>query len=270
MDRPHQTEPAAEPPTPPWPEVDGVPASAVVHLTAPTGLYATLKPAFELIAAAGLMILLLPFMLIAWAVVKLTSAGPGVYVQTRAGRGGRAYSIFKLRTMHHTKANAANTSWAKANDGRITPLGKVFRALHLDELPQLFNVLRGEMSLIGPRPERPEVIAGKGLAGDVPGYDLRTLVRPGVSGLAQIQLPADSDQLSVRHKVLYDLYYLSHQTVWLDARIVVGTLLKAFVKPDGLRKLLFLPTREQVCEHFLSLLVAPEVDAVAATVPASS
>jgi lipopolysaccharide/colanic/teichoic acid biosynthesis glycosyltransferase len=190
-----------------------------------------------------------------------------VYAQTRAGRGGRLFRIFKIRSMHHTRANAADFAWATAGDRRITRVGKVLRALHLDELPQLVNVLRGEMGLVGPRPERPEVIAGKGLADEVPGYALRTLVRPGVTGLAQIQVPADSDVTSVKHKVYYDLYYLAHQSVWLDLRICVGTVLKCFLRAETLRRVLFLPTREQVCEHFLSLLAAPEPDSRVAPVP---
>lgn len=259
--------PPLPPPTPPWPDVDDVPPSAAVYLSAPAGLYATLKPTFELIASAVLVVAFFPLMAAAWLAIRLTSPGPGVYAQTRAGRGGRAFRIFKIRSMHHSKATAADFAWATAGDARITRVGKVLRALHLDELPQLFNVLRGEMSLVGPRPERPEVIAGKGLADDVPGYALRTLVRPGVTGLAQIQLPADSDVTSVRHKVYYDLYYLAHQSVWLDLRIAAGTLLKCFVGPDTLRKFLFLPTREQVCDHFLSLLAVPEGEESSLAVP---
>jgi lipopolysaccharide/colanic/teichoic acid biosynthesis glycosyltransferase len=266
--RPPATQPAAPPPpTPPWPDVDDVPPSSTVYLSAPAGWYATLKPTFDLIAAAVLVVLLFPFMVVAWLAIKLTSPGPGVYAQTRSGRGGRLFRILKIRSMHHTPATAADYAWAKAGDARITRVGKVLRALHLDELPQLVNVLRGEMSLVGPRPERPEVIAGKGLGDEVPGYTLRGLVRPGVTGLAQVQLPADSDITSVKHKLYYDLYYLSHQTVWLDLRICVGTLLKCVMRPERLRKLLFLPTREQVCDHFLSLLAVPAGEESTLVVP---
>lgn len=263
--RPPATPPPA--PTPPWPDVDDVPPSAAVYLSAPAGWYATLKPTFELIAAAVLVVVLFPFMVVAWLAIKLTSPGPGVYAQTRAGRNGSAFRIFKIRSMHHTPATAADIAWATAGDARITRVGKLLRALHLDELPQLFNVLRGEMSLVGPRPERPEVIADKGLADEVPGYPLRAQVRPGVTGLAQIQLPADSDITSVKHKLYYDLYYLAHQSVWLDVRICVGTLLKAAVGPARLQRLLFLPTREQVCDHFLSLLAVPEGEESPLVVP---
>ena len=266
----HEHAPAdrpAEPPTPLWPEVDDVPPTATVYLPAPGGWYGSLKPTFDLLAAAVFTVLVWPFVLVAWVAIKVSSPGPGLYVQTRAGRGGRPFRIYKIRSMKHDTATAADLSWAKRGDSRITWVGTLLRKLHLDELPQLFNVLRGEMSLVGPRPERPEVIDLKGLPDEVPGYTLRTLVRPGVTGLAQIQLPADSDVTSVRHKVYYDLYYLAHQSVWLDFRICVGTLLKCFCGPNTLRALLFLPTREQVCDHFLSLLSAPEAEGEIAPAP---
>jgi lipopolysaccharide/colanic/teichoic acid biosynthesis glycosyltransferase len=259
--------PAEPTPTPPWPTVDDIPPTTAVYLPAPADWYASLKPTFDTIVAAVGVVLLFPFIVLAWAAIKISSPGPGLYVQTRAGRGNRPFSIFKIRSMKHDLATAKNLNWATQGDARITWVGKLLRKLHLDELPQLFNVLRGEMSLVGPRPERPEVISLKGLPDEVPGYAFRALVRPGVTGLAQIQLPADTDITSVRHKVYYDLYYITHQSVWLDARICVGTVLKCFLRAETLRKILFLPTRERVCEHFLSLLAAPDADAEAVPVP---
>ena len=144
--------------------------------------------------------------------------------------------------------------WSQAGDARVFGMGKILRRTHLDELPQLFNVLRGEMSLVGPRPERPEVIASKGLCDEVPGYDVRMVAKPGITGLAQVQLPADSDLLSVRRKVYYDLYYILHQSLWFDLRICAATLFKAAgVGPLWLRRLFFLPSPDTVLEHFLAL-----------------
>ncbi len=245
--------------TPAWPEVDDVSAAAPVYLTPNAGWYTAVKPAVEAVAGIGLMLVALPLLLVGWALIRLTSRGPGFYFQSRAGWRNRPYTIVKIRSMYHTPEVAKNTDWAKlTGDARVTPVGRILRALHLDELPQLFNVLRGEMSLVGPRPERPEVIARKQLIDLVPGYAHRTTVRPGVTGLAQVQLPGDTDVTSVRHKVYYDLYYLSHQSLWLDARICAATLLKSFLSPDRLRRVLLLPTREQVCAHFLTLLTPPE------------
>jgi len=203
------------------------------------------KPGLEIGAALLMLPLALLAVSLAWLLVRATSSGPGFYKQTRLGRNGRKYKIIKIRTMYHSSAVAKNIEWAKKNDWRITPVGKVLRSLHIDELPQLFNVLKGEMSLVGPRPERPEVIESKGLRSQVPGYDLRTAVRPGVTGLAQVQLPADTDALSVRHKIDYDLYYLMNRSLWLDLRLCAATALKAFLGPTALRRMLFLPTREQ-------------------------
>ena len=123
-------------------------------------------------------------------------------------------------------------------------VGQLLRKCHIDEFPQLLNVLRGEMSLVGPRPERPEVIQGKGLAERVPGYSLRMSVKPGITGLAQVQLPADSDLRSVRHKIVYDLYYIANRSLWLDARIMVATVLKAIgITPTWLRRICMLPSQ---------------------------
>ena len=251
MTPPHPPDPPA---TERWNEVDWLPAHVRLLVDPRTGWYAGMKPALEIGAAALMLPLALLAVAVAWVFVRVTSQGPGFYFQTRLGRNGREYRIVKIRTMYHSPAVAGNSEWAKKNDGRITPIGKVLRLLHIDELPQLWNVLTGEMSLVGPRPERPEVIASKGLRNQVPGYDLRTAVRPGVTGLAQVQLPADSDGLSVRHKVYYDLYYLMNRSFGLDLRLCAATALKAFLGPTALRRLLFLPSREQVVAQVLELV----------------
>lgn len=245
-----------------WPEADAISPKSLLYLELPADWYASIKPTFDTLVAVGMVLTTFPFMILAWAMMRLTSPGPGFYVQTRSGLKGRPYRILKIRSMHHSKAVASNTNWANPNgDDRITTVGRVLRALHLDELPQLFNVLRGEMSLVGPRPERPEVIAKKQLSAYVPGYDLRLTVKPGVTGLAQVQLPADTDVLSVRHKVYYDLYYMANQSCWLDFRICIATVLKSFFSPTTLQKLLFLPSRDEVCAHFVTLLVSPNANA---------
>ena len=240
--------------TPVWPDVDDLPGGTKLYPMRPAGLYSSLKPVFDTILAAILAFPAIPLMLLAWLAIKLTSPGPGFYFQTRSGLNGRAYRIIKIRTMRHDRDTAANINWAAKGDTRITVVGRVLRALHLDELPQLLNVLRGEMSLIGPRPERPEVIRDKNLLAEVPGYNWRLSLHQGVTGLAQVQLPADEGIRSVRHKVCYDLYYLAHQSLWLDIRIALATVLKMAFGPEALRKILFLPTREKVCGQFQTFL----------------
>lgn len=246
-------------PATPWPEIDDqLPLDARVELTTTPGWYIASRPTIDYIAAVLLLAVFFPVIGTCWLLTRLTSRGPGFYTQTRSGEGGRNYRIVKIRTMRHNVEAVSGIQWAKRQDTRTTWLGKFLRATHLDELPQLFNVLRGEMSLVGPRPERPEVIRSKGLAAMIPGYSLRLSVRPGVTGLAQLQLPADSDVASVRRKVVYDLYYIQNRTLWLDVRIVAATALKAAgLGPAWLQRIFRLPNRNEVAQFFHETLVVP-------------
>jgi lipopolysaccharide/colanic/teichoic acid biosynthesis glycosyltransferase len=194
----------------------------------------------------GLALLLLiataPLVLVAAVLVKLTSRGPVFYSQTRLGRNGRPYAIWKLRTMLHNCECWSGPQWSTAGDPRVTPVGRILRRMHLDELPQLWNVVRGEMSLVGPRPERPEFAVQ--LEKLIPHYTGRLLVRPGLTGLAQIQLPPDTDIDSVRRKLAYDLYYVRRLSFWLDARILLSTGFYLLSVPFAVpRTLLRVPSR---------------------------
>jgi lipopolysaccharide/colanic/teichoic acid biosynthesis glycosyltransferase len=180
-----------------------------------------LKRLFDLIVAAVVSIVALPVIGAAWAVVRITSSGPGFYSQVRVGRNGRHYRIYKLRTMYHNCEAISGAAWCTRQDKRVTRVGRILRKLHIDELPQLLNVVRGDMSLVGPRPERPEFVGP--LAGQIPGYYDRLAVRPGVTGLAQIQLPADEDIEDVRRKIVLDRCYAERRDLWLDLRILLGT-----------------------------------------------
>jgi lipopolysaccharide/colanic/teichoic acid biosynthesis glycosyltransferase len=179
------------------------------------------KTTVDWLVALSLIVLTAPFVAIFATLVKLTSHGPAFYCQTRLGKGGRLYRIFKIRTMAHECEAATGPVWAAKDDPRITRVGKFLRDTHLDEIPQLWNVLRGEMSLIGPRPERPELAAP--IERLLPGYRHRLLVRPGVTGLAQMRLPADSDLDGVRKKLAHDLYYVREVSLVLDLRIGLST-----------------------------------------------
>jgi lipopolysaccharide/colanic/teichoic acid biosynthesis glycosyltransferase len=188
--------------------------------------YIVAKTIVEWLLALLLLVVCSPLVAALAAAVRLTSRGPAFYAQTRLGLGGRRYRIYKLRTMVHDAEAGTGPVWASlAGDVRVTPLGRVLRATHLDELPQLWNVLRGEMGLIGPRPERPE-IAGR-VERKVGGYRGRLAVRPGVTGLAQMLLPADdpSDPAlgGLRRKLAHDLYYVRNVSAGLDLRIAVAT-----------------------------------------------
>lgn len=202
--------------------------------------YAVFKPAVEFALAAVLLLLTAPFTLLAALLVKLTSRGPAFYTQVRLGRGGKPFVIYKLRTMTNDSEAATGAVWCQAGDPRVTRLGRFLRATHVDELPQLVNVLRGDMSLSGPRPERPEIVAR--LMAKVPGYTQRLHVLPGITGLAQVQLPPDVDLEGVRKKLVCDLYYIDRLGAWLDARILACTgLLFVGVPLAVSRRLLRIP-----------------------------
>jgi lipopolysaccharide/colanic/teichoic acid biosynthesis glycosyltransferase len=200
------------------PNLMGTPASTVRG-----SWYVVGKPLVEFVCALVLFVLLFPVMLLTALLVKLTSRGPVIYSQVRLGRHGRPFSIYKFRTMKHDCEKTSGVCWSTPGDTRVTPLGKILRATHLDELPQLWNILRGDMSLVGPRPERPEFVPA--LERVIPNYLDRLKVRPGVTGLAQVQLPPDTDIPGVRRKLAYDLYYVRHLSAWLDARILACTVI---------------------------------------------
>lgn len=171
--------------------------------------------------AVVLTIVGLPIMLFAIVLVRLTSPGPAIYRQIRVGRRGQIYTIYKIRSMRWDAEKATGPVWSAQRDPRVTWVGRILRVTHIDEFPQLFNVIKGEMALIGPRPERPEF--SQRLAAAIPGYMDRLLVRPGITGLAQINLPPDTDLESVRRKLALDLQYVAYGNAWLDVRIFLCT-----------------------------------------------
>lgn len=187
------------------------------------GLYLAVKSAFDRAAAVVLLVLLSPIMLLAALAVKLTSSGPVFYCQRRTGLNGRPFFVWKFRTMVDNAEAGTGIVWSTSGDPRITPIGKILRDTHIDEFPQLFNVICGSMSLVGPRPERPEIV--EELEDQIPAYSLRHAMRPGITGFAQVRLPPDSDLEGVRRKLAYDLYYIQHLGPLMDAKILVRTAL---------------------------------------------
>jgi len=163
-----------------------------------------------------------PVMLLTALAILIESrgSGPVLYRQTRVGRAGRCFEILKFRSMR-VNAEADGAQWATTNDDRITRVGSFIRRTRIDELPQLFNVLKGEMSLVGPRPERPEFT--EHLGGIVPFYELRHCVNPGITGWAQICYPYGSTDEDARRKHEYDLYYIKNYSVFLDLTILIQT-----------------------------------------------
>lgn len=175
-------------------------------------------------ALLALLLLLgsMPLVLLSLVLVRLTSRGPVIYAQRRLGRGGRVFTIYKIRTMYQN-SEPHGARWSLPGDPRVTPIGRLLRWSHIDELPQLFNVLRGDMSLIGPRPERPEIVPE--LQRAYPDYSRRMLVRPGLTGLAQVLQPPDVHLGMVGSKLFYDLHYIDQWSLRLDLRILLATVL---------------------------------------------
>jgi lipopolysaccharide/colanic/teichoic acid biosynthesis glycosyltransferase len=218
-------------PADPWPVDDGLPGGAG-------------KRWADRLLAGILLVLCSPVIGAAILLVKMTSRGPGIYSQSRLGLGHRAFTLYKIRTMAHDCEARTGPRWAARNDPRVTRVGKFLRTTHVDELPQLWNVLRGEMALVGPRPERPEIVSR--LVPIIPGYHRRLDVLPGVTGLAQVQLPPDVSPECVRRKLQYDLYYIRHAGPWLDVRLMIATAVKVFGTVGVALTVLRIPGRNEV------------------------
>ena len=180
------------------------------------------KRVFDIFCATVLLVLAAPVMLAAAVLIKLESAGPALYRQERVGLDGRSFSIAKFRSMRTDAEKDGQPRWASANDDRVTRIGNVIRRLRIDELPQLFNVLRGDMSLVGPRPERPFFVDQ--LTQEIPFYALRHSVKPGVTGWAQVRYPYGATVEDSLEKLQYDLYYVKNHTLFLDLVVLMETV----------------------------------------------
>lgn len=185
-----------------------------------------LKRGIEFFCALSFLILLAPLFVFLSLLIRLTSRGKTIYAQQRVGRHGNIFTLYKFRTMaHDSEKNGAQ--WSQRNDMRVTALGSFLRHTHLDELPQLWNIARGELSFVGPRPERPEFVTL--LTEEIPYYEVRHLVKPGVTGWAQINYRYGASIEDSKEKLEYDLYYLKNRSLILDIAIVIKTAKTFFV-----------------------------------------
>ena len=181
-----------------------------------------LKRILDVAASLAGLVLSFPLSVLAALLVRLDSPGPIFYRQVRTGQNGAPFTLIKFRTMRRDAEAATGAVWAEKFDTRITRTGRFLRATRLDEIPQLLNVLRGEMSLVGPRPERPEFVAT--LTAQIPFYQERLLVPPGITGWAQIQYPYAASVEAARLKLQFDLYYIKHMSLALDLTILLKTV----------------------------------------------
>jgi exopolysaccharide biosynthesis polyprenyl glycosylphosphotransferase len=186
------------------------------------------KRTFDVVCASVGLILTAPLMLVIACLVRLTP-GPIIYRQIRVGEGGRPFTIYKFRTMRRDAEEPGEPAYAQENDPRVTPVGRLLRKTHLDELPQLWVVLKGDMSIVGPRPERPEFIPM--LEEAVPFFTRRLLVKPGITGWAQLRRDYASDLEGAADKLSYDLWYVRHRNVVVDLAICAKTFSTLFMRP---------------------------------------
>lgn len=187
-----------------------------------SGARDAVKRIFDVVASAVLVLLTLPVMLLAWLLIKLEDGGPAFYSQERVGENDQIFTIYKFRSMRIDSEKDGRPRWASANDDRITRVGRVIRKIRVDELPQVFNVLRGDMSFVGPRPERPYFV--QKLEAEIPYYGVRHCMKPGITGWAQVQYDYGSSVDDAVEKLQYDLYYVKNHSLFLDVLILFQTV----------------------------------------------
>ncbi len=194
----------------------------IARLSRSKRAYEVIKQLYEPIGALVMVIVLSPLLALIYVLVWCTSRGPGIYKQVRVGKGEKLFWIYKFRTMR-VDAEKNGAMFAQKNDARVTAIGKFLRFSHLDELPQLFNIIQGEVSFVGPRPERPEFVAQ--LKAEIPYYELRHLVRPGITGWAQVNYRANVELVDdTYHKLQYDMFYIQERSFVFDILTVLKTI----------------------------------------------
>jgi exopolysaccharide biosynthesis polyprenyl glycosylphosphotransferase len=181
-----------------------------------------LKRAFDLVLASVGFVLAAPFTLLTALAVYLDSDGPILYCQERVGEHGKVFTVYKFRSMRVDAEKEGTPMWASSGDNRVTRVGRIIRTTRLDELPQLWNVLRGDMSFVGPRPERPFFV--EQLEREIPFYQQRHSIKPGLTGWAQVKYQYGSTIEDAMEKLRYDLYYIKHLSIALDLSIVFDTV----------------------------------------------
>ncbi len=176
----------------------------------------------DIVASLALLLLTLPLTLLVALAIKLDSRGPVFYRQERMGRHHRSFHILKFRSMTIDAEQPGTAVWAAVGDNRVTRVGRFIRLTRIDEIPQVINILRGDMAFVGPRPERPVFV--KQLLAAVPHYADRAAVRPGLTGWAQVKYPYGASIEDARNKLSYDLWYIQRRSLWLDLRIILATV----------------------------------------------
>ena len=217
-------------PTKPYTEdILGLPVINIRHVPLTNTYYAFLKRVMDIVGALVAIVIFSPVMLFSAIMIKLTSPGPLIFKQERVGLHNQPFMMYKFRSMEVQAPEKEKTRWTVKNDPRVTGFGKFMRKTSIDELPQLFNVLKGQMSLVGPRPERPFFV--EKFKEEIPRYMIKHQVRPGITGWAQVN--GYRGNTSIRKRIEYDLYYIENWTLGLDIKILFLTVFKGFVNKNA-------------------------------------
>jgi len=217
-------------PTKPYTEdLLGLPVVNIRHVPLTNTFNMMIKRVFDLVGASVCIVLFSPVMLITAILIKLTSKGPLIFTQERVGLHNRPFKMYKFRSMEVQSKQEEKAGWTTKNDPRVTGIGKFIRRTSIDELPQLFNVLKGEMSLIGPRPERPQFV--EKFREEIPRYMVKHQVRPGMTGWAQVN--GYRGNTSIKKRIDYDLYYIENWTMGFDIKILFLTVFKGFINKNA-------------------------------------
>ena len=210
-------------------DIDGLPVINIRHVPLTNTLNMLAKRVVDIIGSIFLIIFFSPVMLIATIAIKLTSPGPVIFTQERVGLRNRTFKMYKFRSMEMQKPSAEAKGWTKPNDPRVTGIGKILRHTSMDELPQLFNILKGDMSIVGPRPERPQFV--EKFKEEIPRYMIKHQVRPGLTGWAQVNgLRGDT---SITKRVEYDLFYIENWSMSFDIKIMLLTVFKGLINKNA-------------------------------------
>lgn len=210
-------------------DIDGLPVINIRHVPLTNTLNMLAKRVVDIIGSIFLIIFFSPVMLISTIAIKLTSPGPVIFTQERVGLRNRTFKMYKFRSMEMQKPSAEAKGWTKPNDPRVTGIGKILRHTSMDELPQLFNILKGDMSIVGPRPERPQFV--EKFKEEIPRYMIKHQVRPGLTGWAQVNgLRGDT---SITKRVEYDLFYIENWSMSFDIKIMLLTVFKGLINKNA-------------------------------------
>jgi len=217
-------------PTKPYTEdILGLPVINIRYVPLSNTFNAVIKRLMDIVGSAAAIVLFSPIMLIVSAIIKLTAPGPLIYKQTRVGLHNKSFEMYKFRSMEVQKEEHEKKAWTVKNDPRVTGIGKFIRRTSIDELPQFFNILKGDMSMVGPRPERPFFV--EKFREEIPRYMVKHQVRPGLTGWAQVN--GLRGNTSIRKRIEHDLYYIENWTIGLDVKILFLTVFKGFVNKNA-------------------------------------